>query len=128
MSVDEIRREVGLKGILPLRLGAVLVVSGLMMVMIALIVELVLATTVGDYYSFSKATRDAAPAGSDLLRDLGVIGAVKTWILPFKFLGLATFVAAFGLIFSVILRSVRLRAATMAAVLPAIKARAESAG
>ena len=128
MSVDAIRREVGLKGILPLRLGAVFVVTGLMMVMIALIVELVLATTVGDYYSFSKATRDAAPAGSDLLRDLGLIGAVKTWILPFKFLGLATLIASFGLIFSVILRSVRLRAATMAEVLPAIKGRAGNAG
>lgn len=128
MSVDEIRREVGLRGILPLRLGAVLVVSGLMIVMIALIVELVLATTVGDYYSFSKATRDAAPAGGELLRDLGVIGAVKTWILPFKFLGLATLIASFGLIFSVILSSVRLRAATMAEVLPAIKGRAGSAG
>ena len=126
MSVAEIRREVGLRGIFPLRLGAVLVVSGLMMVMIALIVELLLATTVGDYYSFSKATRDAAPAGGDLLGDLGVIGAVKTWILPFKFLGLATFIASFGLIFSVILRSVRLRAATMSEVLPAIKGRSAS--
>lgn len=123
MNVDEIRREVGSKGILPLRLGATLVVSGLMIVMIALIVEIALTTTVGDYSSFSKATRDAAPAGSDLLRDLGVIGAVKTWILPFKFFGLATFIASFGLIFSVILGSVRLPAATMAAVLPAIKAR-----
>jgi hypothetical protein len=128
MNVDEIRRELGLKGIFPLRLGAVIVVSGLMMVMIALVVEIALASTVGDYYSFSKATRDAAPAGGELLRDLGVIGAVNTWVLPFKFLGLATLIASFGLIFSVILRSVRLRAATMAAVLPAIKARAGSAG
>ena len=128
MSVDEIRREVGLKGIFPLRLGEVLVVSGLMMVMIALIVEIVLATTVGDSSSSSKATRDAAPAGSDLLRDLGVIAAVKTWVLPFNFLGLATLIASFGLIFSVILRSVRLRAATMAEVLPAIKGRAGNAG
>jgi len=128
MNVDEIRRELGLKGILPLKLGAVFVISGLMIVMIALIVELALTTTVGDYYSFSKATRDAAPVGSDLLRDLGVIGAVKTWVLPFKFLGLATFVAAFGLIFSVILRSVRLRGATMAAVLPAIKGRTGNTG
>ena len=44
MSMDEIRRGVGL------------IITGLMMIMIALIVELVLATTVGDYYSFSKAT------------------------------------------------------------------------
>ena len=128
MNVDEIRRELGLKGILPLKLGAVFVVTGLMIVMIALVVEIVLATTVGDYYSFSKAIRDAAPAGSDLLRDLGVIAAVKTWILPFKFLGLATLIASFGLIFSVILRSVRLRAATMAVVLPAIKGRIGNAG
>jgi hypothetical protein len=126
MSVDAIRREAGLNGIFPLRLGAVLAVTGLMMVMIALIIEVVLATTVGDYYSFSTVTRDAAPVGSDLARNLGVFGAVKTWILPFKFLGLATLIASFGLIFSVILRSVRLRvataatAATMAEVLLAI--------
>ena len=49
MSVDEIRRGMCLKGILSLKLGAVLIITGLMMIMIALIVELVLATTVGDY-------------------------------------------------------------------------------
>ncbi len=42
----------------------------------------------GDYYSSSKAARDAAE-GSVLLADLGTINAVRLWLEPFKFVEIA---------------------------------------
>ena len=56
-----------------------------------------------------------------------MIAAVGGWVLPFAFLGLATFLLGFGFAFANILRNVRLRGATMAAVLPVAKQRRESA-
>ena len=47
--------------------------------------------------------------------------ALKDWVLPFAFLGLASYLLGFGFAFGNILRNVTLRGATMAAVLPAVK-------
>ena len=100
--------------------GVLWVVAGAI-VMVAAITWLVLAVLAGDYYSNSKAVRDAAAAGSGILSQQGSIEAVKDWILPLAFLGLATYLLGFGFAFGNILRNVGLRANTMAAVLPAIK-------
>ncbi len=96
-------------------------VLAFMIVMIASIVWLVLAVMAGDYYANSKTARDAAEAGSGILSQLGSIEAVGDWVLPFAFLGIATFIAGFGFAFVNILRNVRLRGNTMASVLPEIK-------
>jgi hypothetical protein len=101
--------------------GALWVVAS-MIVMVAAVTWIVLAVLAGDYYTSSKAVRDAAGAGSVILSRLGSIEATKDWVLPFAFLGLATYLLGFGFAFGNILRNVRLRGATMAAVLPAIKA------
>ena len=47
-------------------------------------------------------------------------------MLPFAFLGLATYLLGFGFAFANILSNVRLRGNTMAAALPALKERKNS--
>lgn len=76
-----------------------------------------------DYYSYSKAVRDAAAAGSATLSTLASIQTTKAWLLPLQVLGLSTLLLGFGFAFANILQNVRLRANTMAAVLPALKER-----
>ena len=98
-------------------------VVGLMIIMVASVLWLVLAVISGDYYSSSKAVRDAAESGSGLLSQLATIQGIKGWLLPFSFLGVATFLLGFGFAFSNILQNVRLRGNTMAAALPELKAR-----
>ena len=90
-----------------------------MIIMIAAIVWIVLAVMAGDYYANPKAVRDADEAG--ILSQLGSVQAVKDWLLPLSVLGLATYLLGFGFAFSNILRNVKLRGATMAVALPAIK-------
>jgi len=94
-----------------------------MIVMVAAIGWIVVAATAGDYYSSSKAVRDAATAGSGLLSQLGSVQATKDWLLPFAILGFAMFIAGFGIAFVNILKNVRLRGNTMAAALPELLAR-----
>lgn len=78
---------------------------------------------VHDYYSSSKAVRDAAGAGSGLLSDLSDINVAKAWVLPLEVLGISTFLFGFGFAFANILRNIRLQAETLAAALPLLKER-----
>jgi hypothetical protein len=94
-----------------------------MIIMISAIAWIALAVSAGDYFTNSKIARDAAEAGSGLLSQQGSIEAVKDWVLPFAFLGLATFLLGFGFAFANILQNVRLRGNTMAAALSLIKQR-----
>ena len=101
-------------------------VLAFMIIMIAAVTWLVLAVMTGDYFTNSKAVRDAADAAganAGILSQQGSIEAVKDWVLPFAFVGLATFLLGFGFAFANILKNVRLRGNTMAAVLPELKRR-----
>ncbi len=98
-------------------------VTGMMIIVAASIIWIVLAVIAADYYGSSKAVRDAAEAGSGLLSQLATIQGLKAWLLPFSFLGIATFLLGFGFAFANILKNVRLRGDTMAAALPELKAR-----
>ena len=102
-------------------------VAAFMIIMVAAIAWITLAVMTGDFFSNSKAIRDAAEAGSGLLSQQGSIEAVKDWVLPFAFLGFATFIAGFGFAFVNILGNVRLRGNTMAAALPVLKQRRDAA-
>ena len=101
--------------------------AAFMIIMVAAIAWITLAVMTGDFFSNSKAIRDAAVAGSGILSQQGSIEAVKDWVLPFAFLGFATFIAGFGFAFVNILQNVRLRGNTMAAVLPTLKQRRDAA-
>jgi len=122
MTNDELRAQAQKSSAL-IKIGGGFWLGAFMIVMVASIVYLVLAVMSGSYYANSKAVRDAAEVGTGLLSQLGSIEAVKDWVLPFTFLGIATFIAGFGFAFSNILKNIRLRANTMAAALPELKAR-----
>lgn len=122
MSSEELRAQARTASSLIKIAGALWLVA-FTIVMVAAVTWIVLAVMAGDYFTNAKAVRDAAEAGSGVLSQQGSIAAVEAWVLPFAFVGLATFIAGFGFAFANILRSVRLRGNTMAAALPALKER-----
>jgi hypothetical protein len=104
-----------------IKIAGALWVGAAAIVMTASVAWVILAVMAGDYFTNAKVVRDAAEAGSGLLSQQGSIEAVKDWVLPFAFLGLAMYLLGFGVAFGNILRNVRLRGATMVVALPAIK-------
>ena len=122
MSNEELRAQA--KRTAPqIKVAAGLWVLGMMIIAAATVTWVVLAVVAGDYFSNSKAVRDAAEAGSAVLSDLQNIEATKAWLMPLPILGVATFLAGFGFAFANILKNIRLQGSTMAAVLPALKER-----
>lgn len=121
MTNDEMRTRANTTSSL-IKTAAALWLAASMVVMIGAILFIVLASLSGDYYANSKAIRDAADAGSGILSDLGTIRSIGAWVLPFTFLGISLFIAGFGFAFANILRNINLRAGTMAATLPELKA------
>ena len=89
--------------------------------MISAVTWLALAVSADDYFSHSKAVRNAAVARSGILLQQRSIEAVKDRVLPSAFLGLATFLLGFSFAFANILKNVGLRGDKMAAALPLIK-------
>ena len=106
-----------------MRIAALLWIVAMMIIATAAVVWIVIAVMTGDFFSNSKAVRDAAEPGSSILSQEGSIHALEAWVLPLAFVGIATFIAGFGFAFSNILRSIRLRAGTLAEVLPVLKQR-----
>ncbi len=125
MSNDELRTQARTSAP-QIKIAAGIWVAGMMVIAAVTIVWVVLAFLAGDYYSNSKAVRDAAAAGSGVLSQLGNVQATKAWLLPLEILGIATFLFGFGFAFANILATIRLRGATMAAVLPPLKERKTS--
>ncbi len=78
---------------------------GMMIIMAITVVWIVLAVVANDYYSNSKAVRDAAEAGSGLLSQLSTIQATKAWLMPLEILGIASFLFGFGFAFANIWRT-----------------------
>ena len=122
MSNEELRAQAN-RSSPYIKIAGGLWVTAAMIIMISAVTWVALAISAGDYFANSKAVRDAAEAGSGLLSQQGSIEAVKDWVLPFAFLGMATFLLGFGLAFADIMKNVRLRGNTMAAALPLIKQR-----
>ncbi|MBQ12461.1 MAG: hypothetical protein CMJ45_13045 [Planctomyces sp.] len=103
-------------------------VMAMMIVLVAIVTWLVISVAwTNDYYAFSKGARDGAEAGSALLANLASIQTTKAWVMPLEVLGLSTFLLGFGFAFANIQQNVRLRGNTMAAVLPEMKARKNTA-
>ena len=122
MSNEELRHQAQTTSPL-IKVAGGIWVTGMMIVMAASIIWIVLAVLANDYYSSAKVVRDAAAAGSGLLSQSATIQGLKAWLLPFSFLGLATFLLGFGFAFANILKNVQLRGNTMAAALPELKKR-----
>ncbi len=109
-----------------IKVAAGIWVAGMMIIVAITVIWVVLAVVSNDYYSNSKAVRDAAEAGSGVLAQLRNIQAIQAWLLPLEILGIATFLFGFGFAFANILKNIRLRGGTMAAILPALKERKSS--
>ncbi len=122
MSNEELRTQAQ-KSAPQIKIAAGIWVGGMIIIAAVTVIWVVLAFLAGDYYSNSKAVRDAAEAGSGVLSQLSNIQATKAWLLPLEILGIATFLFGFGFAFANILRNVRLRGNTMAAVLPTLNER-----
>ena len=108
MSNEELRAQARTSAP-QIKIAAGIWAAGMMIIAVVTIVGVVLAFLAGDYYSNSKAVRDAAEAGSGVLSQLSNIQATKAWLLLLEILGIATFL--FGFAFANILANVRLRGA-----------------
>ncbi len=97
-----------------------LILGALMLEMVALAIGSVLGLELADYWGSTKATRDAATADSNLLAQAGRASAVGAWLLPFMFIGVALFFAGIGVVLSAIIPRIKMRAAMLAEVYPAV--------
>lgn len=112
------------------RLATALILAGMMIEMIAFIIGIALGASYGDYFSNSKAVRDAASPTNNpgILSQLGTVQAVEAWLVPFKFLGLAMFFAGIAAALATIIKNLRLRGEAFAASLPVILNRGGNGG
>ena len=124
-SNDELRAQAR-QSAPQIKIAAGIWIGGMMIIVAITVIWIVLAGLAGDYYSNSKAVRDAAETGSPVLSQLSIIQTTKAWLLPLEILGIASFLMGFGFAFANILQYIRLRGNTLAAVLPAIKERKTS--
>ena len=76
---------------------------GMMVLIISLVISIALATLSYDYWNHSIATQ-LNPSSGGLPTDLGTINAVKLWLEPFKFVGMAMLLSGIGLALATIVR------------------------
>ncbi|MDA1258530.1 MAG: hypothetical protein O3C10_11930 [Chloroflexi bacterium] len=101
-----------------LKWAYLLVAAALMIEMIVLIIGIVLGVLTDDYYSNSKALRDAGGAG--LLSDLGDIQSTGVWLGPLQFFGLSMFFAGITAVLAIIIKTLQLRGQALELALPQI--------
>ncbi len=88
-----------------------LMMMGMMILLASLIISIPTATLAYDYWNHSIASQlNTAAEGSALLADLGTINAIKLWLEPFKFVGMALLFAGIGLALATIVRVLRWQA------------------
>ena len=91
------------------KLFPMVMMMGTMVLMTALVVGIVLATQTYDYWNHSIANQ-LDPSTGELLADLGTINAVKLWLEPFKFVGIALLLSGIGLALATIVNVLRWQA------------------
>jgi len=105
------------------RIYPILIGAGFLIVVSALVIGIVLATTASDVFESSKAARDAAAAGSSLLGDQSDLATFPLWVQPFKFVGIGLLVTGIFTVFWGLLRSLReARGAAMLESIPVLLA------
>ena len=123
MSTDELRAQ-SRESAPQIRIALGIWILGMLIILAVLFVWVMLSLWVEDYFDYTKSFRDAAAdAGTGALSRLGNIEATKAWVMPLEILGISFFLFGFGFAFANILRNIRLRGATLAAVLPTLKER-----
>ncbi|MEE9201952.1 MAG: hypothetical protein V3U31_02000 [Dehalococcoidia bacterium] len=95
---------------------------GMMILMAALVISIWLATVAASYWNHSIATElNTAQAGSELLRQLGVLNAVKAWLVPFKFIGMASLFAGIALALVTIVKVLQIQTMRMVEIVSAAR-------
>ena len=103
------------------RIYPILIGVGFLIVVSALVIGIVLATTASDVFESSKAVRDAAAAGSPLLGDQSDLASFPLWVQPFTFVGIAFLITGVFSVFWGLLRSLReARGAAMVEAIPVL--------
>ncbi len=103
------------------RVYLVLVMAGFAILMAALIILAIVATTASDVFAFSGVDRAAAAAGSTLLADQSDLATFPLWVKPFMFLGLATLISGILAVFWGLLKSLQeARGAAMVESVPVL--------
>ena len=75
-----------------------LMMMGMMLLMVNLVLDIWIATIAADYWNHSIANElNPAAAGSESLRQLGLMSAAKAWLEPFKFVGMAVLFSGIAL-------------------------------
>ena len=80
---------------------------GFMIVVAAFIIGLVSSATIADYFTASKAMREAAAKGSDLATQKAFVESVKVWLPAFKFLGIGMLLGGITFLLATILGALR---------------------
>ncbi len=90
------------------RMFPMFMMMGLMILLAALIVSIPTASIGYTYWNHSITTElNPAVEGSDLLHDLGLVNAIKVWLDPLKFVGMAFLFVGIGLALATIVRVLR---------------------
>ncbi len=84
-----------------------MMMMGLMILIVNLIIAGIIGAIAWDVYGNPVAEINAAESGSGLLDDLGTVNTFKTWLEPFKFVGLATILVGISLAVHTILQVIR---------------------
>ena len=83
------------------RIFPAVMMMGTMVLMVAVVIGIFLATQTYGYWNHSIATElNPAGAGSFLLAELGTINAIKLWLEPLKFVGIALLLSGIALLLS----------------------------
>lgn len=83
------------------------IAMGLMIVAIAFILSLVVQNREAFWWTFSKADREAAAAGTAIVEAKGFVEATKSWLPGFKFLGLGMMLGGITFLLATILGNLR---------------------
>ncbi len=90
------------------KLFPMFMMAGMMILIAAVVVAIPTSALAYDFWNHAiKTELDAAAEGSALLANLGTITAIKFWLEPFKFVGLAFLFTGIGLALATIVRVLR---------------------
>ena len=88
------------------KLFPMFMMMGIMVLLAALIISILTAALAYGYWNHSIAT-ELNPSTGTLLADLGTFSAIKLWVEPFKFVGMALLLTGIGLALATIVRALR---------------------
>ncbi len=89
------------------KLFPMLMMLGLMILIVNLIIAGVIGDVAWDLYGHPVAEINAAESGAGLSGDLGTVETYKTWLAPFRFVGLATILVGISMAVHTILQVIR---------------------